>query len=131
MDEEKLPRKILEWCPAGRIKKGKPRNPWMRRSQLKWEKGGIKNLEWVEREGWRRKITLKIKPRKMWKHQGSAQLKININNIINFKIDFNDLCNLSINYNLNYTILPFVRRSVMTPLSRSSVIIHNQIGQCT
>ena len=29
MDQEKLPRRILEWCPPGRRRKGRPRNSWM------------------------------------------------------------------------------------------------------
>ena len=29
MEEERLPRKILEWCPPGRRRKGRPRNSWM------------------------------------------------------------------------------------------------------
>ena len=28
-DEERLPRRILEWCPHGRRRKGRPRNSWM------------------------------------------------------------------------------------------------------
>jgi hypothetical protein len=29
MNEERLPRKIVEWCPPGRRKKAIPRNSWM------------------------------------------------------------------------------------------------------
>ena len=29
MDEERLPRKILEWFPPGRRRKGTPRHSWM------------------------------------------------------------------------------------------------------
>jgi hypothetical protein len=29
MDQERLPRKNLEWCPPGRLRKGRPRNSWM------------------------------------------------------------------------------------------------------
>ena len=29
MDEERLPRKMLEWRPPGRIRKGRLRNSWM------------------------------------------------------------------------------------------------------
>ena len=29
MKDERLPRKILEWCPPGRRRKGRARNSWM------------------------------------------------------------------------------------------------------
>ena len=29
VDQERLPRRILEWCPPGRRRKGRPRNSWM------------------------------------------------------------------------------------------------------
>jgi hypothetical protein len=29
IDKERLPRKILEWCPQGRRRKGVLRNSWM------------------------------------------------------------------------------------------------------
>ena len=30
MNQERLPRRILEWCPPGRRKKGRRRNSWMK-----------------------------------------------------------------------------------------------------
>ena len=29
MDQERLPRRTLEWCPPGRRRKGRPRDSWM------------------------------------------------------------------------------------------------------
>ena len=29
MNEGRLPRKVLEWCPPGKRMKGRPRNSWM------------------------------------------------------------------------------------------------------
>ena len=29
MNEERLPREILQWCSFGRRRKGRPRNTWM------------------------------------------------------------------------------------------------------
>ena len=29
MNEERLPQRMLEWCPPERLKKGRPRNSWM------------------------------------------------------------------------------------------------------
>jgi hypothetical protein len=48
--------KILEWCPSGRGRKGRPLIRGCRKLQQK----GINNLEWVDREEWRRKIKLKL-----------------------------------------------------------------------
>ena len=47
MDQERLPRKILEWCPPGR--KGRPRNSWMQEVTNGMRELGIGDLEWVDR----------------------------------------------------------------------------------
>ena len=49
----KRPRRILEWFPPGR-----PRNSWMQEVTTGMREGGIVDLEWVDREGWRKKINL-------------------------------------------------------------------------
>ena len=56
MDEERLPPKILEWCPPGRKRKGRPRNWWMQEVTTGMREKGISNMEWVDREKWRRKM---------------------------------------------------------------------------
>ena len=56
MDEERLPRKCLVWCPPGKTRKGRPRNSWMQKVTTGMTERGINNLKWVDREGWRRKI---------------------------------------------------------------------------
>jgi len=58
MDQKRLPRRILEWCPLGRRRKGRPRNSWMQGLQTAMRERGIGDLEWVNREGWRKKINL-------------------------------------------------------------------------
>ena len=58
MDEERLPRRILEWCPPGRQRKRTPRNSWMQEVTTGMREWGISDLEWVDREGWKRKINL-------------------------------------------------------------------------
>ena len=45
MNEERLPRKILEWCPQGR-----PRNSWIQEVTTGMREKGINNMEWVNRE---------------------------------------------------------------------------------
>ena len=58
MDQERLPRRILEWCPPGRRRKGGPRNFWMQEVITRIREREIDDLEWVDREGWRKKINL-------------------------------------------------------------------------
>ena len=60
IDEERLPRKILEWCPLGKRRKGRPRKSWMQGVTTGMREKGINNMEWVDREEWRRKIKLKL-----------------------------------------------------------------------
>ena len=58
MDEEWLPRNILEWCPPERRRKGKPHNSWMQEVTTGMREKGINNMEWAGGEEWRRKIKL-------------------------------------------------------------------------
>ena len=58
MDQERLPRRILEWCPPGRRRKGSPRNSWMQEVTTGIRERGIGDLEWVDREGWIKKNNL-------------------------------------------------------------------------
>ena len=56
MDEERLPQKILEWCPPGGRGKGRPENFWMHNVTTRMREKGINNMDWVDREEWNRKI---------------------------------------------------------------------------
>ena len=65
MNQERLPRRILEWCPPGRRRrrrrrrrKVRPRNSWIQEVRTGMRKKRIGDLECVEREGWRKKINL-------------------------------------------------------------------------
>jgi hypothetical protein len=58
MDEGRLSRKKFEWCPPGRRRKGRPRNLWMLEVTTGMREEGIKNIEWVDRDEWTRKIKL-------------------------------------------------------------------------
>ena len=51
-----LPRRILEWCPPGRRRKGILRNSWMLEVSTGMRERGIGDLVWADREGWRSKI---------------------------------------------------------------------------
>ena len=58
MDQGILPRRILEWCPPGRRRKGRPRNSWMQEIITGMREWGFGDLEWVDRERRRKKINL-------------------------------------------------------------------------
>ena len=49
---------MLEWCPPGRRRKGRPRNSWMQDVTTGMREPGIGDLEWVDREGRRKNINL-------------------------------------------------------------------------
>ena len=64
MNDERIPQKILKFYPPGRRRrrikrrKGRPRNSWMEEVTTVMREKGINNMEWVDREEWRRKIKL-------------------------------------------------------------------------
>ena len=60
LNEESLPRKMLDWCPPGRRRKGRPRHSWMQEVTSGMREKGINNMKWVDREEWRRKTKLKL-----------------------------------------------------------------------
>ena len=60
MNEERLPRKIFEWYPPGRRRKGRPQISWMQEVTTGMRENGINNLVCVDREGWGKKIKIKI-----------------------------------------------------------------------
>ena len=49
---------MQEWCPPGIRRKGRPRNLWMQDVTTGMRENGYNNVEWVDREEWRRKIKL-------------------------------------------------------------------------
>ena len=51
LDQEMLPRRILEWCPPGSRRKARPRKSWMQEVTTEIRERGIGDLEWVDREG--------------------------------------------------------------------------------
>ena len=57
-NEEKLPQTIMEWCPSGRRRKGRHQNSWMLEATTGIREKGINNMEWINKEEWRRKIEL-------------------------------------------------------------------------
>ena len=64
MNKESVPQKILELCPPGRRRrrrrrrrKGRSRNSWMQEVTTGMRGKGIKNLGWIKKEEWRRKLS--------------------------------------------------------------------------
>ena len=55
MNEERLQPKNFEWRSLG-TRKGRPRSSWMKEVTTGMREKIINNMEWVNREGWRRKI---------------------------------------------------------------------------
>ena len=50
MNEERLTRQILEWCPPGRRRKGRP-NSWIQEVTIGMREKGINRMGWIDREG--------------------------------------------------------------------------------
>ena len=48
MNEESLLRKILEWCPPGRRREGRPQNSSMQEVRTGMREKGINNMEWID-----------------------------------------------------------------------------------
>ena len=72
LEEERFPRKFLEWCLPGRRKRGRPRISWMQEvaTGMRDRERRIGSLVWLDSEGWRRKKKKECKRhRKIWKHQ--------------------------------------------------------------
>ena len=53
----------MEWCPPVR-RKGRPRNSWMQEVTTGMREKGVNSMEWINREGCRRKIKLKQQAQK-------------------------------------------------------------------
>ena len=52
MNEERLPRRIFEWSPHGKRRKGRPRNLWMREVTTEMREKGITSMEWIDTKEW-------------------------------------------------------------------------------
>ena len=57
MDEERLPQKMLEWCPSERSRKI-PQNSRMHKVTTRMREKRINNMEWIDKEEWSKKIKL-------------------------------------------------------------------------
>ena len=64
INEERLSRKMLEWCPPVRRRKGRPRNSWMQEVIIGMIEKGNNSMQWIDREEWGRKIKLILQAQK-------------------------------------------------------------------
>ena len=60
---ERLPQKMLEWCPPGRKRRRRrrrrrPQNSWLKEVITGMRETGNNSMEWIEKKEWRRKIKL-------------------------------------------------------------------------
>ena len=58
MPEERIPRRVWEWCPPGSRGRGRPRNTWMQEIMTGMKTKGLGEEDWNDRDEWRRKIKL-------------------------------------------------------------------------
>ena len=52
MQEERLPKLIMEWIPEERRKRGRPRKTWMEEVQAAMEKRRLETDQWLNRKEW-------------------------------------------------------------------------------
>jgi hypothetical protein len=52
MDEERLPLKILNWTPTGRIKRGRPESKWKYGVLRAMKKCVLRDGDWEDRFVW-------------------------------------------------------------------------------
>jgi hypothetical protein len=53
MPEERIPKLILEWVPAERRKRGRPRNTWMEEVHAAMTARNLEQNQWRNRVEWR------------------------------------------------------------------------------
>ena len=58
MLEERIPRRVSEWCPPGRRGRSRPRNTRMQEIMTGMKTKGLEEEDWNDRDEWKRKIKL-------------------------------------------------------------------------
>ena len=56
MEEGRLPKKVMEWSPPGRRKRGKPKLTWAEEIRGLMEEKGLMEEGWNDRDTWKKKI---------------------------------------------------------------------------
>ncbi|XP_045477899.1 uncharacterized protein LOC123683046 [Harmonia axyridis] len=56
MDEQRLPKKVFEWVPAQRRKRGRPKKTWNEGVIKAMSSRDLRQGQWNDRKGWRKGI---------------------------------------------------------------------------
>jgi hypothetical protein len=56
MEEGRLPKKVMEWNPPGRRKRGRPKAIWVEGIRALMGENGLLEEDWNDRDNWRKKI---------------------------------------------------------------------------
>ena len=53
MQQQRWPKRLFQWTPAGRGIRGRPRRPWYQQIKEIMDTRGIQEEDALDREGWR------------------------------------------------------------------------------
>jgi hypothetical protein len=56
MEEGRLLKEVMKWCPAGRSKRGRPKHTWVEGIRRVMGEKGLTEEDWNDRSNWRKKI---------------------------------------------------------------------------
>ena len=59
MEEGRLPKKVMNWSPRGRRKRGRPKLTWAVEIRGPMEEKGLMEEDWNDRDNWRKNIIVK------------------------------------------------------------------------
>ena len=61
MSEERIPKKMTEWWPPDRLKRGRPTTTWIQEIKTTMRERRLEEGQWVNREDWRESLKLIFK----------------------------------------------------------------------
>ena len=61
MSEERIPKKVMEWLPPERLKRGRPTTTWIQGIITTMRERRLEEGQWVNREDWRESLKLVFK----------------------------------------------------------------------
>jgi hypothetical protein len=75
MEEGRLRKEVMKWCPPGRRKRGRPKLTWAEGIRGLIGEKGLMEEDWNDRSNWRKTIiSLLNGRRKIWKHYTSCSV---------------------------------------------------------
>jgi hypothetical protein len=63
MEENRLPKKIYEWTPVERKKRGRPRNTWKKKANQSMDGRNLQEEDYLDRNRWR--VGFGIRPQRL------------------------------------------------------------------